>query len=150
MVLSCLGADEPVTMVGVRFNMRRRRNQVELWFHAQSTREMSFSWNVTKQAGATLKTFAEARLWASAYAARYGQTVTEIKEERIRRAVGADRKMFKAGRCLEAWLSSDVPELAAEAMMRCKHAAGFCWQDGFCHRGTCDMDMIATDPPSAA
>ena len=40
-------------------------------------------------------------------------------------------------RAYENWLKSEDNEKWAEAMMKCKHPAGFCGQDGYCHYGDC-------------
>lgn len=86
-----------------------------------------------------LPNFATARRWVAAYAVRHGQIIAETKKTRIAKAVGIDRKALRSGQCHESWLSSDIPELWAEAMVRCQHPAGFCGSDGYCHYGTCGM-----------
>jgi hypothetical protein len=78
-----------------------------------------------------------------AYAAGHGLVLEEIVRERPCRPRGSreDRQFLKDGGCKEEWLESDVPELWAEAMCRCRHPGGFYGQDGFCHYGDCSMAM---------
>lgn len=137
-IIGMLGGDSavPGTMVNVKFRLRRIKAGVEVFLSVPG-----FSWNLSHMEGRWLASFAEARAWVAAYAARYGQTFDEVVRERQKAATGDDRKFLKAGGCREAWLASDVPELWAEAQVRCQHAGAFCGQDGYCHLGGCDMEM---------
>jgi hypothetical protein len=103
--------------------------------------QCAFSWNVTTQLNLNHRTFAEARRWVHAYAAGYGRKVEEVVKPRKKSPTGNDAKVFRAGGCKEQWLSSDIPDLWAEAMVRCQHPGGHCGQDGFCHYGDCKMEM---------
>lgn len=99
-------------------------------------------WSLNEAVGKWPETFQEARLLVQQIAASHGyQPFKEIVKDRMKRSTGDDGKAFKAGECREEWLSSDVPELWAEAMTRCQHAGGYCGQDGFCHYGDCNMTM---------
>lgn len=126
------------------FALRTRRGLgVEIMMHVPENPHLGFSWNLSTMLEKWPANFREAREWVHAYAAGFGQEV----EERVRRPwprmKGEDRKLFKSGGCNEAWLASEVPELFAEAAVRCRHAGGYCMSDGFCHYGTCDMKMVA-------
>lgn len=136
-ILNLTGSDfvhQPVS-----YALRRRRDGVHIMFSVVIGPRMAFSWTVGADKG--LRSFDEARAWVRAYAARYGNAVEEIVKERTPRPKGADAKLLKAGGCAEAWLSHDNPVLWAEAMVRCRHPAGYCGQDGYCHYGDCDMAM---------
>lgn len=100
------------------------------------------SWSLSAALNRYPKTFNEARLVVQQVAASHGyEAFEEIKRVRVPRARGGDRRVLRDGGCREAWLGSVVPELWAEAMVRCKHAGGFCGQDGYCHFGDCNMEM---------
>lgn len=125
----------PGTLFNVKFRLTRRRKGVEVFLSVPG-----FSWNLSHTEGHWPASFADARKWVAAYAARYGQVFEEVVTERQKRPTGEDRKLLKAGGCKEAWLSSDVPALFAEAAVRCQHAGAYCMQDGYCHIGGCDME----------
>lgn len=135
-IIGVMGFDHPTTMVGVRMSLRRIRRGTEVMLHSGG-----FSWNLSHMEKVWPRSFKEARRWAQAYAARYGQTFEEIVQERLPVGSKADRALLKAGGCREEWLRSDVPALFAEAAVRCQHAGAFCMSDGYCHFGDCDMLM---------
>lgn len=135
-IVNALGGDIPSTLVNVKMRLRRLRKGTEIMLSAQG-----FSWNLSYFEGNWPSSFKEARKWAQAYAARYGQTFEEIVPERPPIGSKADRKLLKTGGCREEWLRSDVPALFAEAAVRCQHAGAFCMSDGYCHFGDCDMLM---------
>lgn len=135
-VISDLGGDIPTTFVNVRIRLTTRRKGVEVFLSVPG-----FSWNLSHTENYWPRDFKEARKWAAAYAARYGQTFKEIVKPQTPRASRADAALLKAGGCKEAWLASDVPSLFGEAALRCGHAGGFCMADGYCHLGGCDMIM---------
>lgn len=146
-VIGIMGGEIPSSAYNpVTFRLRQRRSGVEIMFRVRTGADTAFSWNVTHLEGRVFRTFKEARSWVRAYAARYGQSVTEVVKERAKRASGEDAKLLRAGGCREAWLESDVPALWAEAQMRCQHPGGFCGADGFCHYGDCDMVMNPAPP----
>lgn len=124
-----------------KFRLSRRRAGVTIWFVRGR-----FSWNVSHLEKVRPANFKIARQWVAAYASRFGEVLEEIIKPRTPIAVGADRKLLKAGGCHEAWLESSIPELWAEACMRCQHPGGFCSQDGFCHYGNCNMVMKPRPP----
>jgi hypothetical protein len=135
-IISDLGGDQPETVVNVRMRLRTVREGTEINLHVPG-----FSWNLSHSEKVWPKSFKEARKWAAAYAARYGQTFEEIVKERWPVGSREDRALLKAGGCKEAWLKSDAPALFAEAAVRCHHAGAFCMSDGYCHLGDCDMIM---------
>lgn len=108
----------------------------------------AFSWSVSHYEKVNPPSFAAARQWVAAYAARFGDVVAEAPPTRppMKRPTGIDAKLLKAGGCREAWLASDVPALFAEAMVRCHHAGAYCATDGFCHFGDCNMEMVPRPP----
>lgn len=125
----------------VQFSLRRSGRGTDVMFIVPAGPLKSFTWNVSYLVEHPLSSFAEARRWAHAYAAGYGQTVVEVVKQRRRPVPGPEGKALRAGACREAWLDSDTPELWAEAMMRCQHPGGYCGADGYCHYGDCDMEM---------
>ncbi|MGV8865201.1 MAG: hypothetical protein ACOH2T_29195 [Pseudomonas sp.] len=137
-IIGMLGGDSavPGTMVNVKFRLRRIKASVEVFLCVPG-----FSWSLSHMENRWPSSFVEARAWVAAYGAGYGQTFDEVVKERQKAATGDDRKLLKAGGCREAWLSSDVPALWAGAQVRCQHAGAYCGQDGYCHFGTCDMEM---------
>jgi hypothetical protein len=141
-VIGALGMDGPASNYGVTFQLRTRRQGTEIWFYAPRTAHGHFSWNVSALNNIWPKSFAAAREWVAAYAAGFGQTVEEIRKEQMKRPSGEDRKALKAGGCREAWLTSEIPTLWAEAMVRCQHPGAYCGEDGYCHYGDCDMEML--------
>lgn len=147
-VSGALGLPLPETFT--HFRLRRRKRGTEVWIigpaYAPSSTgkmlSMPFSLNLSAMLDVWPASFPEARKWVAAYAAGHGQVLEEECKDRGPRPAPEDRRVLRAGGCREAWLSSDVPELWAEAMVRCKHAGGYCGQDGFCHYGSCDMEML--------
>lgn len=127
-----------------RFSLSRCNKAAQIMFVIQASGGNAFSWNVTSLLSLHHESYAEARKWAHAYAAGYGHVIEEVVKPRKERPIGADGKAFRIGQCKEEWLASTVPDLWAEAMVRCKHPAGFCGQDGYCHYGDCDMEMVAS------
>jgi hypothetical protein len=140
-IIGSMGINAPDTIGRVQYTLRTRKRGVEIMFKASASGAQAFTWNVSAMLDVWPENFAEARQWVAAYAAGYGQTVQEITKPRDPQPTGDDRKVFKAGGCREWWLRSDVPKLFGEATFRCQHAGGFCMQDGYCHFGTCDMEM---------
>ena len=142
-IIGDLGGD--TEQVGqVRFALTRSNGRAQIMFCVATGSGNTFSWNVTSLLGLEHETFAEARRWAHAYAAGYGHLIEEVVKPRKQRVTGEDGKALRVGRCKEAWLSSAVPDLWAEAMVRCKHPGGYCGEDGYCHYRDCDMEM--SDP----
>jgi hypothetical protein len=137
-VISLMGGDMPDSRYNnPMYSLRRKNGATEIFLSLPG-----FQWNLSLVENHYPKTFKEARKWMVLFGNRYGQTITEApKENPIIRPKGEDRKILKSGGCLERWLKSDVPALWAEASVRCEHAGGYCGQDGFCHYGTCDMQM---------
>lgn len=137
--LVVFGIGLPATAWGVTFRLRRVKEGTEIFLLAGG-----FSWNLSVLENVWPDNFAVARRWIAAYGSRYGQVIGEAPPCRPRspRPSGKDRAILKSGGCCEAWLSSDCPPLWAEAMIRCRHAAGFCGKDGYCHSGACDMEML--------
>lgn len=142
-IISAFALREPNTLMGVQFSLRRRKEGTEVTLSASVGQFRAFNWNLSHMLDHYPPSFAAARKWVAAYAAGYGQVVEEAppSRPRMKRPVGNDRKLLKAGGCRESWLASDVPELWAEAVVRCQHAGGYCGQDGFCHFGDCAMEM---------
>lgn len=136
------GGREPVAVGAVTFSLRRRKCGTEVLF-CMPTDGGALTWSASLLLDKWPASFAEARQWVSAYLAQHGQEAVETfrHKKRAPRAKGADAKLLRAGGCSERWLSSDVPALWAEAMLRCQHAAGHCGSDGYCHYGDCDMLM---------
>lgn len=141
------GMGAPETRRDVTYALRRTRRGVDMRLAVRGS-GTGFIWSLSVQLDAWPATFADARAWLGDYAARHGQVFREADPIRPRpkRATGADAKLLKAGGCREAWLRSDVPALAGEAMFRCRSAAQECGSKGFCAFGSCDMEM---DPPDA-
>ena len=125
----------------IHFRLSRCRDGVTVYFVMRTGRFIGFSWDASPYLGGTPKTFDEARKMVTAYLGRYGAVGVEVKKERVKRAVGEDRKLLKSGGCKESWLGSDVPELAGEAMSRCRSARMECGSREYCEYGTCDMIM---------
>lgn len=128
------------------FSLRTRRRGVEVRLLAPirwSTGQQTWSGlNLSVTHDVWPEDFAAARQWVQAWADRHGMTLEEKKKDRYPNPSREDNEVFKVGGCREAWLSSDVPKLWAEAMVRCQHAGGHCGQDGFCHYGDCNMEMM--------
>lgn len=135
-IISCLGGDVPTPFYDVKMSLRTCAKGTDIWLSIPG-----FSWSLSQSENVWPKSFKEARKWAAAYAARYGQTFEEVIKERAPVGSRADRALLKAGGCKEAWLRSDVPALFGEAAIRCQHAGAFCFGDGYCHLGGCDMTM---------
>src|SRR5262249_23082496 len=115
-----------------------------------STGQETGHWiNLSILTGIFPKNFTAARQWVIAWADRHGMSLEEKGKKRYPRASHQDNAIFKAGDCRESWLSSDVPKLWAEAMVRCQHPAGYCGGDGFCHYGDCAMQMCPKHEPEA-
>lgn len=145
-ILACF--DLPLRQIDrPRFRLRRCKEGTEIMFTITTGPRTAFSWNVSYMQGVYPPSFSEARKWVHAYAAGFGQTIDEERKERMKAPVGEDRKLLRAGGCKESWLRSDVPTLFAEAAVRCKHAGAFCMSDGYCHFGTCNMQMDPEPPP---
>lgn len=129
------------------FSLRTRRKGVEVWLLAPIVwPDGQQTWrglNLSATCGIWPSDFTAARQWVRAWADRHGMRLEEKERKRYPRASRRDNAVFLAGGCCEAWLSSDVPKLWAEAVVRCQHAGGYCGQDGFCHYGDCDMEMNA-------
>lgn len=140
-----LGLPGPKRGHAAKFLLRTRRCGTEIWFTVP-TPTGAFQWNVSALNNYWPHTFGEARKWVKAYAAGFGQDIEEVVKPRMVRAVGMDRKLMRAGGCKEVWLKSDIPELWATAMVRCQHPGAFCGSDGYCHYGTCSMEM-EPEPP---
>lgn len=136
-IIGLMAGDDaiPGTMIDVRFRLKRLKKGVEVFLSVPG-----FSWNLSYTENRWPASFAEAREWVSAYAARYGQIFEEAVKDRAKVPTGNDRKLLKAGGCRESWLASDVPALFGEAAVRCHHAGAYCMQDGYCHLGDCDME----------
>jgi len=150
LVAASLGLSVPATFT--HFRLRRRRKGTEVWLtttpamrHERdgTTVVVPFEMNLSADRDEWPPTFEAARKWVKAYAAGHGLVLEEIVPERQRypKPSPEDRRLLKEGGCKEEWLGSDVPELWAEAMCRCRHPGGFCGQDGFCHYGDCRMAM---------
>ena len=127
----------------VSYCLRRCKNGTEIMLTVRIDRRKALSWNVSAMTGHWPRSFTEARQWIEAYAGRYGHEVIEtLPPNRKKRAPKEDRAVLNSGGCREAWLSADYPDLYAEACLRCRHPGGFCSQDGYCHYGDCDMEMM--------
>lgn len=142
------GGRELVQVGAVTFSLRRRKRGTEVSF-CMPIDGGAFTWSASLLHDKWFKNFAEARQWAKAHLAQHGQEAVETTKRQRPRARGDDAKLLRSGGCSERWLSSDVPTLWAEAMMRCRHPAGYCGSDGYCHNGDCDMRMDATAGDSA-
>ena len=121
------------------FALRRRRRGAEVWLISDTGLRVNLSMRLDEYP----RDFAAARVWVRQLEIRHGLHLDEEPSKRIDRIRMApeDRALYRAGRAAERWLTSDDPRLYAEAMMRCKHPAGFCSADGYCHLGACDMEM---------
>lgn len=137
--VSVLG-DIPEPNGSVTFRLRRVKEGAEIWLSTPMNHGV-FSWSVSHVEKVWPADFDAAREWVAAYAARHGQILEEEIKPRMKRPIGDDRKLWKAGGCREAWLASDIPDLYAAAAVRCQHMGGFCMYDGYCHFGNCDMEM---------
>ena len=140
-VISDLGGSVPDAW-NVRYSLRRCKDGTRVTLSIPG-----FVWNLSSYENHYPPSFAEARLWVAQYLGRYGQEAIEAEPNRPRakRPSGTDRKVLETGGCLESWLMSDTPRLFGEAMVRCKHAGGYCGEDGFCHYENCDMTMNVRD-----
>jgi len=131
-----LGLSAPSEFTPVRYRLERRRRYALIYLHQGNQ-----MWSLNDAIGRNPKTYAEARKLVQQIAATHGYPpLEEITKDRKKVAPLEDRRLLKAGVCKESWLSSDYPELWAEAMMRCQHPGGHCGQDGYCHMGDCDME----------
>lgn len=141
-VISDLGLPLPDRAWAVRYSLKRKRRGTVVWLSIPG-----FVWNLSHCEDHYPASFSDARTWVAQYLSRYGQEAIEAEPTRPRakRPSGTDRKVLETGGCLESWLMSDTPRLFGEAMVRCKHAGGYCGQDGFCHYENCDMTMNVRD-----
>lgn len=147
-VSSTLGLPLPERFT--HYTLRTRRCGVEVGLVAPvrwSTGQETGHWiNLSYLSDIYPRNFAAARQWVRAWADRHGMQLEEKAKPRYPSASRDDNAVFLAGGCREAWLSSDVPKLWAEAVVRCQHAGAYCGQDGFCHYGDCDMQMEKENP----
>lgn len=133
------GFSAPSEFDTVSFSLRKagRPSKTVIYLHCAAQ-----MWSLSAAIDRYPKTFSDARILVQQIAAKHGhEPLEEITKPRMPQARGDDRRTLKDGGCLEAWLSSDIPELWAESMMRCQHPGGFCGQDGFCYYGDCDMKL---------
>ena len=140
-VIGVLSGRDLRAIGAVTFSLKRRRGAVDVLF-CMPTETGAFTWNASLMMAKQFASFAEARAWVAEYAAQHGQEIEEKKKPQMARPRGEDAKLLRSGGCAERWLASDVPTLWAEAMVRCKHPAGYCGSDGYCHYGDCDMLMV--------
>ena len=142
-VTRIVGPMPPVSeFAPVRFSLRKtgKPRKTVIYLH-----KGPHSWSLSAAINQYPKTFTEARILVRQVAASHGyEPFQEIIKPRMPRAHGEDRRILREGGCREAWLRSDIPELWAEAVVRCEHAGAFCGQDGYCHLGGCRMEM--TEP----
>ncbi len=133
---------------GVVFSLAHRgRAGVEIWICVAETRDVARQWCVSRTENIDLPSFAAARVWVHAWAARYGRRIREDVPARRCPKIGprACRALLAAGGCRESWLTSDAPRLAAEGAVRCQSPAADCHHYGRCQYGTCDMEMDVDD-----
>ena len=139
----------------VTFHLRKKRGKTEIqvtWQDPLVPNEL-ISWSLSQQYDYWPNKFEEARKYAVSYFARYGYGAVETGRKvgnRSKRPKGTERDLIKSGKCRESWLSSEVPVLWAEAMVRCQHPAGYCGHDGYCIYGDCDMELDVNLNPEVA
>lgn len=119
------------------FRLRTHKLGVQVYIIGDNGCEIE----ITSIFGITLKNFKQARSWVNAISIRYNLNIQEKIRKVMPRPKGYDRMLLKQGGCKEAWLSSDIPNLYAEAMMRCHNASGECSYKGFCVFRDCNMIM---------
>lgn len=123
----------------IRFSLKKTGRPPKTVIYLHKGAQM---WSLSAAISRYPKTFQQARLLVQQVASSHGyEPFEEVVKPRVPRARGEDRRIFREGGCREAWLKSDIPELWAEAVSRCKHSGGYCGQDGFCHLGGCCMEM---------
>lgn len=115
---------------GASFSLRRSKNGPRATLHVEG-----FSWCL--RLPENVKSFSAAREYITAYGLRYGQQISERRKPKSPRGAERDYERLRSGHIQEDWLKSDVPALYAAAMLRCKHPAGYCSEDGFCHYEDC-------------
>jgi hypothetical protein len=129
-----------VFTIMIRRKTKRRERHTEVWLWTDG----NFGLNLSAVKGIFPDSEEGARKWLKTFAEGHGLHLTErLKvKKHIPRGNREQYRDLKAGVVKEEWLASDVPALWAEAMVRCQHPGGHCGQDGFCHYGDCNMQMM--------
>lgn len=140
-VTACLITGAPLEGLP-SFRLARRKGAVEIWVTV-AWGDRAFQWELGRAEGHVFAEFAAARQFVAVWAARYGQTIQEVRTLRksYPRGSRAHRALMAGGGCLESWLTSDAPELFATAMTRCNSPAQDCQYAGYCRYGDCEMQM---------
>ena len=135
-------ASAPSSFSEVTFSLRQSKAGPLIYLHADNQQ-----WCINSVISRQPKNYEDARLLVKQLAATHGHPpFAERVKPRQKRPKGEASALFKRGECKEEWLSSDIPALWAEAMVRCQHPAGYCGRDGYCHYGDCNMQMRDATP----
>lgn len=145
-VTACLITGAPLEGLPC-FRLARRRGTVEIWVTV-AWGDRAYQWELGRAEGHVFAEYAAARQFVAVWAARYGQSIQEVKTLRksYPRGSHAHRALMASGGCLESWLTSDAPELFATAMTRCGSPAQDCHHAGRCQYGDCNMQMDISRP----